>query len=211
MAIAIIFHTIKSTISLIVTMIALSSHQPLTPEQYLEFEKTSEVKHEYIDGEIYAMAGTTKIHNTISLNLALLLRGKLSQSVCQTYMADVKVSVSDKKKFFYPDLVVTCDENDDESDYYIQHPRIIIEILSPSTESFDRGKKFAFYRKIPSLQEYILVNTEKYLVECFRRQSKDIWLLQTYEGQAAIAQIEALGMDVPLVDIYATVELPSKA
>jgi Uma2 family endonuclease len=123
----------------------------------------------------------------------------------------MKVNVNENRRFFYPDIVVTCDQRDNPNLTYINFPKLIIEVLSPSTESFDRGEKFAFYREIPSLQEYILVNADKYLVECFRRQSKDIWLLQTYEGQAAIAQIEALGIDAPLAEIYATVELTPKS
>ena len=118
----------------------------------------------------------------------------------------MKVNVNESKRFFYPDLVVTCDKTDDPKLSYINFPRVIVEVLSPSTESFDRGGKFGFYRSIPSLQEYILINTDQYLVECFRRQKQDIWLLQTYEGEEAVSRIEALDIDAPLNKIYAAVE-----
>jgi Uma2 family endonuclease len=185
-------------------MIALKSDHYMSPEEYLEFEHHSDIKHEYIDGEIYAMAGTTKAHNTISLNLAILFREKLKNSNCQTFMADIKVNVSNQKRFFYPDIVVTCDDNDDVNAYDIKFPKVIIEVLSESTEKFDRGKKFQYYRTIPSLQEYILVSSQEYLIECFRRTKNDLWTLQTYEGLNAILRIENLAIDAPLSEIYAT-------
>jgi Uma2 family endonuclease len=185
-------------------MIALKSDHYMSPEEYLEFEHHSDIKHEYIDGEIYAMAGTTKAHNTISLNLAILFREKLRNSNCQTFMADIKVNVSNQKRFFYPDIVVTCDDNDDVNAYDIKFPKVIVEVLSESTETFDRGKKFQYYRTILSLQEYILVSSQEYLIECFRRTKNDLWTLQTYEGLNAILRIENLAIDAPLSEIYAT-------
>jgi Uma2 family endonuclease len=185
-------------------MIAFKSDHYMSPEEYLEFEHHSDIKHEYIDGEVYAMAGTTKAHNTISLNLAILFREKLKNSNCQNFMADIKVNISNKKRFFYPDIVVTCDDNDDVNAYDIKFPKVIVEVLSESTEKFDRGKKFQYYRTIPSLQEYILVSSEEYLIECFRRTKNDLWTLQTYEGLNAILRIENLTVDAPFSEIYAT-------
>ena len=190
-------------------MIALKSDYYMSPEEYLEFEHHSDIKHEYIDGEVYAMAGTTKAHNTISLNLAILFREKLKNSNCQTFMADIKVNISNKKRFFYPDIVVTCDDNDDVNAYDIKFPKVIVEVLSESTEKFDRGKKFQYYRTIPSLQEYILISSQEYLIECFRRTKNDLWTLQTYEGLNAILRIENLAFDAPLSEIYATLSLNS--
>jgi Uma2 family endonuclease len=190
-------------------MIAIGADYCMSPEEYLEFEHNSDIKHEYIDGEVYAMAGTTKAHNTISLNLAILLREKLKDSDCQTFMADIKVNVSNQKRFFYPDIVVTCDDNDDVNAYDVKFPKIIVEVLSESTEKFDRGKKFQYYRTIPSLQEYILISSQEYLIECFRRTKNDLWTLQTYEGLNAILRIENLAIDAPLSEIYATLSFDS--
>ena len=190
-------------------MIALKSDYYMSPEEYLEFEYHSDIKHEYIDGEVYAMAGTTKAHNTISLNLAILFREKLKDSDCQTFMTDIKVNISNQKRFFYPDIVVTCDDNDDVNAYDIKFPKIIVEVLSESTEKFDRGKKFQYYRTIPSLQEYILISSQEYLIECFRRTKNDLWTLQTYEGLNAIVRIENLAIDAPLSEIYATLSFDS--
>ena len=166
-------------------------------------------EYRYIDGEVYAMAGTTKAHNTISLNLAILFREKLKNSNCQTFMADIKVNISNKKRFFYPDIVVTCDDNDDVNAYDIKFPKVIVEVLSESTEKFDRGKKFQYYRTIPSLQEYILISSQEYLIECFRRTKNDLWTLQTYEGLNEIVRIESLAIDAPLSEIYATLTFDS--
>ena len=192
-------------------MIAIGADYCMSPEEYLEFEHNSDIKHEYIDGEVYAMAGTTKANNTISLNLAILLREKLKDSDCQTFMADIKVNVSNQKRFFYPDIVVTCDDNDDVNAYDVKFPKIIVEVLSESTEKFDRGKKFQYYRTIPSLQEYILVSSQEYLIECFRRTKNDLWTLQTYEGLNAILRIENLTIDSSLSEIYATLNFDSVA
>jgi Uma2 family endonuclease len=190
-------------------MIALKSDYCMSPEEYLEFEHHSDIKHEYIDGEVYAMAGTTKAHNTISLNLAILFREKLKNSNCQTFMADIKVNISNQKRFFYPDIVVTCDDNDDVNAYDIKFPKIIVEVLSDSTEKFDRGKKFQYYRTIPSLQEYILISSQEYLIECFRRTKNDLWTLQTYEGLDTIFRIASFAIDAPLSEIYATLSFDS--
>lgn len=188
-------------------MIALTSDHYLSPEDYLEQERQSPIKHEYIDGEVYAMAGTGGIHNIISGNLYMMLRNHLQSSTCRTYFADLKVKIAEGRRYFYPDLLITCEPQDDPSRAYVEFPKVIIEVLSESTESFDRGKKFQFYRTIPSLQEYILVSSDADLVEVFRRTEHDLWLLQTYEGQGAIAHIANLNLDLPLADIYATLDL----
>ncbi|MEB3309151.1 MAG: Uma2 family endonuclease [Snowella sp.] len=190
-------------------MIALKSDNCMTPEEYLRFERHSDIKHEYIDGEVYAMAGTTKVHNTISLNLAILFREKLKHSNCQTFIADIKVNILNENSFFYPDIVVTCDNNNDFNAYEIQFPKIIVEVFSLSTEKLDRGKKFQYYRTIPSLQEYILVSSQEYLIECFRRTQDNLWTLQIYEDLDQIIRIESLNIDISLSDIYATLNFES--
>lgn len=188
-------------------MIAVKFDHPISPEEYLERERHSPIKHEYFNGAVYAMAGTSKAHNLISLNLALLLRTGLKSSPCQTFIADIKVNIANQKYYFYPDLVVTCDEQDDLNAYAVTSPTVIIEVLSESTESFDRGKKFKYYRTIPSLQDYILVSSQEYVVEIFHRMEGDRWMLETYQGLEAIARIESLNLNLPLAEIYATVDL----
>jgi len=187
-------------------MTAFTFDQPLSPEEYLELESQSETKHEYINGRVYAMAGARGTHNIISGNLYILLRDRLQQSTCQTYFADMKVRLEEGRSFFYPDLVITCDERDNPSQAYIDFPSVVFEVLSDSTESFDRGKKFQLYRTISSLQAYILVSSQEYLVESFRRSEGDLWLLQTYGGLDAILHLENLAIDIPLSTLYASLD-----
>jgi Uma2 family endonuclease len=191
-------------------MIALTFDQPISPEEYLELESQSETKHEYLNNRVYAIAGARGTHNIISGNLYILLRDRLQNSPCQTYFADMKVRLGEGRSFFYPDVVITCDQRDDPTQAYVDFPRVIIEVLSDSTEQFDRGKKFQEYRTISSLQTYILVSSQEYLVESFRRTEGDLWLLQTYERLDAILHLEPPSLDIPLSTIYATLDLPNK-
>ncbi len=161
-------------------MIANEFLSLLSPEEYLEAEKSSPVKHEYIQGQIYGMSGASDAHVTITANLVTLLRNHLRGSGCKVYPTDMKVRIESLNIFYYPDLMVTCNRDDTNLDYFKRHPCLIIEILSPSTEAFDRGDKFSNYRELESLQEYVLVNQTRPSVECFRRNSEGLWVLHTY-------------------------------
>ncbi|NJN74696.1 MAG: Uma2 family endonuclease [Limnothrix sp. RL_2_0] len=190
-------------------MIALTSDQYLSPEEYLELEKISEVRHEYIDEKRFAMAGSNNAHNKINGNFLITLSLHLRGSSCQTYTNDMKVKVRDGKRFYYPDLLISCDpENQDLTAYAMGFPTLIIEILSDSTEAFDRGNKFKDYRSIPSLKEYILVSSHQYSVDCFRRGENDFWILQSDQGLDSNLRIESLNLDVSMQDIYATIDFP---
>ncbi|WP_434222322.1 Uma2 family endonuclease [Limnospira platensis CENA597] len=162
-------------------MIATPNFVNLSPDDYLEIEANSSIKHEYIDGEVYAMAGATDTHVTIALNMAIALRNHLRGSGCRVYISDMKVRIqkANGERFYYPDILVTCDPRDRDTPTYKQFPKLIIEVLSDSTEAFDRGDKFMDYQSIDSLQEYILINTRHPRLEIFRRQD-DSWLFNTY-------------------------------
>ena len=192
-------------------MIASPQNSLLTPEAYLQLETDSDIKHEYIDGEIYAMAGATDTHVTIVLNMAVLLRGHLRGSNCRVYISDMKVKIETKNRFFYPDVMVTCDTQDRENSTYKQFPRLIIEVLSDSTEAFDRGDKFADYQSLPSLKEYVLINTRKARIECFRRTEEGLWLLQFYEledSQFALTSVDFTGK---ISEVYEQVDFIEQA
>ncbi|WP_375340826.1 Uma2 family endonuclease [Okeania sp. SIO2C9] len=133
-------------------------------------EEKSQIKHEYIDGEIYAMAGASDAHVTISLNLAALLRSHVRGRGCRVYISDMKarIETKNKNKFYYPDVMVTCDKRDQETTNYKSFSCFIVEVISDSTEAFDRGDKFADYQTLDSLQEYVLINPKWQRVECFR-------------------------------------------
>ncbi|MEH1796178.1 Uma2 family endonuclease [Nostoc sp.] len=188
-------------------MIALSDSVFLTPETYLELEEKSNIKHEYIDGQVYAMAGTTDIYNTIALNLALLIRNHFRGSGCRVYFADIKAKLEKRNRFYYPDIIVTCDSKDRETPTYKRFPKLIIEVLSESTEGFDRGDKFNDYQTIDSLEEYVLVNSKHQRFETFRRNEQGLWVLQTYTPDDQIFELKSINLTATFTDLYDNVEL----
>lgn len=173
-----------------------------TVQEYLEGEETAEVKHEYLDGEIWAMVGATDAHVTIAGNLFFLLKQKLKGTPCRAFISDMKVNVEKADAFFYPDVLVTCDRKDRENSLYKQYPLFIAEVLSPSTEAFDRGRKFSIYRQLDSLQTYWLADSQKMTIDCFNRTTKDEWLLHSYDKAQETIQIAALEIDFPLSELY---------
>ena len=192
-------------------MIASSQNSFITPEEYFQLEAESNTKHEYIDGEVYDMAGATDTHVTIALNIAILLRGHLRNSSCRVYISDMKVKIETKNRFFYPDIMVTCETEDRENSTLKQFPRLIIEVLSDSTEAFDRGDKFADYQSLPSLQEYVLVNTKKARIECFRRTAEGLWLLQFYELDANEFELSSVEFVGKIAEVYEQVEFSQQS
>lgn len=187
-------------------MVASPQDSYLTPEEYLQMETQSDIKHEYIAGEVYAMAGATDTHVTIALNMAVLLRSHLRGSGCRVYISDMKVKIEEKNRFFYPDVMVTCEPQDRENSTYKEYPRLIIEVLSDSTEAFDRGDKFADYQTLPSLQEYVLINTKKARIECFRRTEEGLWLLQFYELEVEQFELASVEFTGKINEVYEQVD-----
>lgn len=161
----------------------ITSPPHLSPSEYLQMEEQSPIKHEYINGEIYSMAGATDIHITLAGNLYLLLRNHLRGSNCQVYISDMKTRIEARNCFYYPDILVTCAPRDQQTPTYKRFPRLIAEVLSDSTEAFDRGDKFADYQTLDTLQEYILLNSRQQRLECFRRNEAG-WFLQSYSPAA---------------------------
>lgn len=187
-------------------MVALPADR-LTPEQYLELEAKRSSKHEYIDGRAYAMAGTTDTHNAIIGNLFVAARNCLRGSECRAYFTDIKVRLEERNCFYYPDLFVTCDPRDRETSTYKRFPRLIIEVLSESTEAFDRGDKFHDYQTLSSLEEYVLVNSKRQQVEIFRRNEQGLWV---YRRETAIAEtfvLHSLTLSVSFADLHEDTEL----
>jgi Uma2 family endonuclease len=188
-------------------MVALPDQDSMTVEAYLDWEQTQPERYEYWDGEVVAMTGTTRNHNRVSLNASKLLDDALTDRPCEVYIADVKVQVEPGRKFFYPDVVVTCDQREDDPTL-IQFPCLIIEVLSPSTEAIDRGIKFAHYRKFTTLQEYVLVQVEQPSIEVFRRNEQGQWVLSEY-GLADRLQLESVGVEVAIADLYRQISFAS--
>jgi len=181
----------------------------MSPEEYLEFERASEFKHEYFDGEILAMTGARVNHNRIASNINYSLRNQLNDRPCDVFLNDMRVKIQEIDKYTYPDVVVVCGdlEMEDREFDTLLNPIVIIEILSNATEIYDRGKKFSHYRLIPSLQEYILVSQYHCQVEQFVRGDDGVWrLFEPYIEMDERFKIEAVDCELPLSDIYFRVE-----
>ncbi len=178
----------------------------IRPEDYLAGELVSPIKHEYRDGEVFAMSGGTQNHATVILNLATALKLHLRGSGCRPFAENMKVPIATAKAYYYPDITVTCDERDRQpKQHFIEHPCLIVEVLSPSTAAFDRGEKFADYRTLGSLEEYVLVGGDRVGVEVFRRGESGEWTRRVYgmdDGGGAIVRLESVGLAIGLRDVY---------
>ncbi len=183
-----------------------------TPAEYLALERKAAYKSEYLNGFIYAMAGATREHNLIAVNLSRELSSALRHRPCEVYAGDMRVRVSDTGLYTYPDVVAVCGGprfEDGELDTLV-NPTVIIEVLSPSTEAEDRGSKFAHYRRLESLREYVLVAQDRMMVERFTRQGEQ-WVLTEYRRGDESLRLASIECGIPLGEIYAKVMLPDAA
>lgn len=186
----------------------------LTPEEYIAFERKAipdadTVRSEYVNGEIIAMSGASRAHNLITINISTALHSRLRGSGCETYANEMRVSSSATSSYFYPDVVVVCEEPRFEDDVFdtLLNPILLVEVLSPSTEAFDRGEKFAHYRSLAALQEYVLVAQDQMLVEHYRRQEKQ-WILTDFRKGEEILSLPSIQCELPLQEIYERVTFP---
>jgi len=179
----------------------------LTADDYLAGEAVSPIRHEFVAGEVFAMAGASEEHATIALNFAALLRTQVRGGPCRVYIADMKLRVEAADAFFYPDVFVTCDARDAAEPLAKRHPSLICEVLSESTEAYDRGGKFAAYRTLESLSEYLLIDSRRRAVEVFRRQS-DGWLLASAPSDGWL-ELKSLGFHCAIDALYEDVVFPS--
>lgn len=172
------------------------AHDKISVDEYLRGEVLAECKHEYIDGKVYAMAGASENHNLLSLNLATELKNQLKGKPCKTFMSDMKVEV--EENFFYPDIMVVCQE-DTANDYYKTSPIIIVEVLSDTTRRFDKTHKLSAYQQIPSLEEYVLIEQNFSEIQVFSRQNH--WQSSYYFLGDSIT-FDSLNVTVSVEDIY---------
>ncbi|MDZ7401887.1 MAG: Uma2 family endonuclease [candidate division KSB1 bacterium] len=184
----------------------------LTPEEYLEIERKAEYKSEYFNGEMFAFAGASFKHNTIIINLILHLGPEVRKRKCNIHSNDMRIKVSATGLYTYPDVFIVCNKPqfEDEHEDIILNPIVIIEVLSPSTENYDRGTKFAHYRTINSLSDYILVAQDKIHVEHYARQSDSSWLLTEYGSILDKFQIESVGCELSVAKIYENLEIENR-
>jgi len=179
------------------------ANEKISIEEYLAFERGSHEKHEYFKGEVFAMSGAGPRHNIIFSNLFGEIVIKLKGKSCKPFGSDMRLHIPQSTLFTYPDISIYCGElNYDLEDDNAINPTVLIEILSPSTRDFDRGGKFKLYREIPSLKEYVLVDTESILVEVFRVNESAHWELEEYKSPEQTLQFTSLSISVALKDIY---------
>ncbi|MDP4262052.1 MAG: Uma2 family endonuclease [Bacteroidota bacterium] len=189
--------------------VAAYGKKRFTIEEYLDFENASDEKHEYYQGEIFAMPGSKVPHNIISGNIYFGLRKRLEGKSCQAFNSDQRIYIPQNSLFTYPDISVVCGDiltkNNDE--WNILNPSIIIEVLSPSTRNYDRGEKFKLYRDIPTLREYILVDSESIRIEAFHVNDNGHWELEEYKNTNETLLIKTVQLSVPLTEIYEGIKL----
>jgi len=180
-------------------------------EEYLDLELESEEKHEYVDGQVFAMGGASHRHNLIVMNLIGELRAKLKDRPCLVYPSDMRVQVSEASHYAYPGLTVVCGEPQfaDERQEMLTNPLVLVEVLSKTTEGYDRGEKFARYRQVPSLAEVVLVAQDRVAVEHYARQPNGHWLATYADEPDALVAFPALDCELSVAEIYDKVELPT--
>jgi len=176
----------------------------ITPEEYLNRERQAEHRSEYYRGEMFAMAGASANHNLIVLNTGSHLREQLKSKPCRVYPSDLKLRVEATGLFTYPDLSIVCGEPRLESDHgdVLLNPVVLVEVLSDSTEAYDRGKKFEHYRTIPSLQHYILITQDRHSIDCFTRSNGESWNLTSCKGLSGKITLEAIECELLGSEVY---------
>ena len=171
---------------------------------YLTWEASQTERHEYIDGEVFAMAGAEDRHVTVAMNLAFAVRQHLSGTPCRTYMSDMKLNVVTANQYFYPDVMVTSSAIDQANPLIKSEPKLIIEVLSPSTAAYDRGLKFGYYRALPTLQEYVLVDLDTRITDCYRKGADGLWVLHPF-GKGEAVKLASVDLEISAAALFAEV------
>jgi len=178
---------------------------PFSADDFLAWDATQTDRHEFVDGEVFAMAGGEDRHASVSGNLFAALHSHLKGSRCRVYMNDVKLQVAAANAFFYPDVFVTCSERDAASRLVKQEPLLVVEVLSPSTAAYDRGDKFAAYRLCPTLAEYAVIDIDRRAVDLFRKNTEGLWVLHPLTGEDTLT-LASVDHTLPLGELFADLE-----
>lgn len=191
-------------------MIAAQQHFPrLTPAEYLDWEEKQELRYEYLNGEVYAMTGGTVNHGRIAANLIATLIPHLRNGGCRVQTSDVKVQVAESNDYIYPDVSVTCDDRDKTATKFIAHPCLIVEVLSPSTAAYDRRDKFNLYRRSESLQDYVLVDTNKIEIDIYSKNDRGRWEILSYVA-GDIVELKSIDLIFPIEQIFENIVFDSE-
>jgi len=183
----------------------------LSAEEYLALERKAETKNEFFDGRIYAMTGASRQHNRIVINLAAALHGAVRGRPCEAFVSDMRVKVGRAGIYTYPDAVAVCGEPQFEDEHLdtLLNPTVIVEVLSDSTERYDRGEKFARYRRLESLAEFVLVAQDRMRIERFVRDG-EFWIMNEVSGPDGALALRSLECEIPMLDLYERVEFPDE-
>ena len=191
-------------------MVPAAAQTYLTPEEYLAFERKATTKHEYLNGQIVAMSGASFAHTFITANIVTYLNIQLMDGECRAVASDIRVKASETESYFYPDIVVVCGEPVPEDNVFdtLLNPTVIVEVLSPSTETYDRGEKFEHYQQIASLKDYVLISQDKVHVEHYCRQGSR-WLQTELAELEDVLPLRSIDCELRLQDVYRRVEVVS--
>jgi Uma2 family endonuclease len=179
----------------------------MSASDFLAWDATQTLRHEFVAGEVFAMAGAGEAHVTVALNVAMALRQHLAGSPCRTFISDMKLHVDAADAFFYPDVMVTCSAADAGDPLIKREPLLLVEVLSPATAAYDRGDKFAAYRTLPGLREYLLVDTDSRRCDLYRKGDDGLWVLHPFEPGQAL-QLETVRLELPAAQLWAEVPAP---
>jgi Uma2 family endonuclease len=192
-------------------MVAIQGNVPrLTPIEYFAWEEEQLYRHELINGEVYAMSRGSQNHSRIALKFAALLDNRLSNGSCRVFNSDCRVNIFETDDYTYPDVSVSCDQRDKKTTQYITYPCLIIEVLSESTEAYDRGKKFFRYRQNPQLQDYVLVSSEEVAIDLYRKDSDGRWEIVNYRADEVVA-LRSVDFSFSIEQIYRGIDFSEVA
>ncbi len=188
-------------------MIAVKNNFPqLTPTEYFVWEEKQLQKHEYIDGQVYAMSGGSKNHSLISVRFITLFANHLEGTGCETGNSDLRVNIFKTDNYTYPDVSITCDERDKTTTQYITYPCLIVEVLSDSTEAYDRGGKFRLYQHNPALRDYLLVSSTRIEMDLYHKTETGEWIIITYQAGDTI-ELKSINLSFPIEQVYRGLDL----
>ncbi len=188
---------------------ARDNDRHFTPEEFFVWEEQQLEKHELIDGRVYAMSGGTQNHSAIAINFLLSIRSHLRGSNCNVFNSDLKVNILNTPNYTYPDLSVTCDSRDRENALYIIYPCLIVEVLSDSTEAYDRGKKFEKYRRNPNLIDYVLVSSDEVAIDIYHKNDAGEWVIISYRGGDRV-ELKSIDLSLPIEQFYEEIVFQSQ-
>lgn len=181
----------------------------MTPEEFLEWEALQEARYEFVDGELFCHAGARKSHNLVAGNIFGELHTFLKSSRCKAFIADMKLRIEAANAFFYPDVMVSCDERDTKADLALEHPALIVEVLSDSTTAYDLGLKFEYYRLIPELEEYVVIEPVRQHIYLYRKNGGGEWLFRDILPGEPLT-LSSVGCSLPWEEIFEGVAVPEE-